>query len=120
MPPVPVSVTRITNGAEVLKVEVTKETLLVPKVDMPSALPVSSNAPHHYYGIVGFGGTKIGPETENEVFHLGLYPDDETFRRSHGVGNPKFTRKYKAVFKYPSELPLGILCIWQRRDEFAP
>lgn len=120
MPPIPPlpSVAIITNGAKAFEVRVVE--LPAPKVDMPPALPVSSNAPHHYYGVIEFRGTKVGPEVENEVFHFGLYPDDETFRRSHGVGNAKFTRKYRAVIKYPSELPLDILCIWQRRDGFYP
>lgn len=126
VPPLPsppsarVSVTRVTNGAEVLKIEVTKETILVPKMDMPEALPVSADAPMHYYGIVEFKRTKAGRETENELFYFGLYPNREAFHRAHGVGNTKFTRRFKAVIRVTSELPNEPSCVWQRADSFSP
>lgn len=121
MPPVPPlpTVTHITNGAKVFRV-VIAEANVVPKVDMPAPLPVSEDAPHHYYGIVEFKSTKDGIEPSNEVVHFGLYLNDAAFTRSLNVGNPKFNRKYKAVIKYPSELPLDALCIWQRRDGPTP
>lgn len=121
-PPIPAlpTVAHITNGAKVFKVTVAEATLPVPKADMPAALSVSEDAPHHYYGIVEFKPTKMGIETENEVFYFGLYPDVGSFHRAHGVGSPKFNRKFKAVFKYPSELTLDAACVWQRREGFSP
>lgn len=118
VPPVP-TVVRITNGAKVLRVVVAEETV-VPKADMPEALPVSSNAPHHYYGIAEFKRTKAGVETENEVFYFGLYPDEASFHRAHGAGNPRFNRRFMAVIRVTSELPNEPVCVWQRRDGFAP
>lgn len=119
LPPLPV-VTHITNGSRVFRVAVGEVGETVPKADMPAALPVSENAPHHYYGIVEFKTTKSGVQTENEVFYFGLYPDEASFQKAHGVGNTRFNRRFKAVFRYPSELPLEATCVWQRRDGFGP
>lgn len=119
-PPVPSlpTVVHITNGAKVFKVEVVERP--VPKADMPEALPVSSDAPHHYYGVAEFKPTKTGVETENELFYFGLYPDEASFHKAHGVGNPKFNRRFRAVIRVTSELPNEPACVWQRRDGFNP
>lgn len=118
MPPMPSRVIAVvTNGEEVIEVRVKKAT---PKVDMPEALSVSEDAPMHYYGIVEFKRTKIGRDTENELFYFGLYPNQEAFHRAHGVGNPKFNRRFKAIIRLTSELPNEPTCIWQRADSFGP
>lgn len=89
--------------------------------DMPAALPVSpENAPHFYYGVAEFKRTKEGLEAENDVFSFGRFDNDEMFMRSQTVGNPTFNRKYRAVFKYPSQLHLDAACIWQRREGSSP
>lgn len=121
IPALPVVIGSVTNseGAHDV-VLVKKRTNAPPKMDMPPPLPVSVSAPHHYYGIAEFKRTGDGKESENEVFYFGLYPNEEAFRRSHGVGNSRFNRKFKAVFRYPSELPLDLTCIWQRADGPAP
>lgn len=120
MPPVPSLPVRViavvTNGEEVIEVRVKK----VPKADMPPALTVSLDAPHFYYGVAEFRRTKAGLEAENEVFSFGKFNSDELFMQSQSVGNPVFDRRYKAVLKSASQLPLDIECIWQRRDGFAP
>lgn len=120
MPPVPAlsTVVHITNGAKVFKVEVVERPMQ--KMDMPEALPVSPGAPHHYYGVAEFRPTKTGVETENEVLYLGLYPDEASFHKAHGVGNDKFNRRFKAVIRVTSEIPNEPVCVWQRRDGFAP
>lgn len=122
MPPVPPlpSVAHITNGAKVFRVTVAETTGAAPKADMPAALPVSENAPHHYYGIAEFKATKAGMEAENELFYFGWYSDEDSFRKAHGVGNPKFSRKFRAVIRVTSEMPNEPVCVWQRRDGFAP
>lgn len=122
MPPVPALshvrvIAVVTNGEEVIEVRVKK---VVPKADMPEALPVSSNAPHHYYGVAELKPTKTGVETENELFYFGLYPDEASFHKAHGVGNPKFNRRFRAVIRVTSELPNEPACVWQRRDGFNP
>lgn len=126
----PVTTMRFTSNGEIYRVTVitvkeakpsTNPTASeVQKMDMPVALPVSVDAPHHYYGIVEFKRTKDGRETENELVYLGLHSSLEACQKSHGVGNPWFTVRFKAVFRYPSQLHLDATCVWQRSDGAGP
>lgn len=117
IPALPIVIGRGTNTEGPFKVLLVREAYTNTP---PAALPVSVGAPHHYYGIVEFKRTKDGRETENDVFYFGLYPNEEAFQKSHGVGNTKFNRKFKAVFRYPSELPMEATCVWQRSDGAGP
>lgn len=130
--PAPVTTMRLTNNiGEVFRVTVITVKEASPSTNqiaheaakqlgMPSALPVSVDAPHHYYGIVEFKRTKDGRETENELDYLGLHSSLEACQKSHGVGNPWFNGRFKAVFRYPSQLHLDATCVWQRSDGAGP
>lgn len=108
-PPIPALVKKRTNAPPV-----------PPKMDMMPPLPVSGNAPYYYYGVLEFKRTVYGKETENELYYLGWHPNHEAFLKSHGVGNPRFTRRFRAVIRSTSELPNEPVCIWQRADGAGP